>query len=69
MKARRDYIKAYGEFKAKGKDIDHKVPLAKGGHGNLSNLRAVSPHHNRSFLRNAGGHLVSQESKSERQHQ
>lgn len=67
VKARRDYIKAYGAHAAAGKDIDHKKPLAKGGDGNMSNLRAVTPFHNRSFLRDKHGHLVSQISKKERQ--
>lgn len=36
-----------------GKDIDHKVPLSKGGKNTKGNLRLVSPSTNRSFDRNA----------------
>lgn len=34
-----------------GQDVDHKVPLAKGGSNSDSNLRAASPHANRGFPR------------------
>jgi len=36
----------------KGKDIDHKVPLSKGG-GTKGNLKLTSPSANRSFSRKA----------------
>lgn len=36
-----------------GKDIDHKVPLSKGGTNHKSNLRLVAPSKNRSFHRNS----------------
>ena len=36
----------------KGKDIDHKKPLSKGGTNAPSNLRLVKPATNRSFKRN-----------------
>lgn len=36
----------------KGKDIDHIVPLSKGGTNAPSNRRLVSPSKNRSFARN-----------------
>jgi hypothetical protein len=36
-----------------GKDIDHKVPLSKGGTNAKSNLRIVAPAQNRSFDRNS----------------
>jgi hypothetical protein len=39
----------------KGKDIDHKRPLSKGGSNKPSNLRQVSPSKNRSFKRNSDG--------------
>lgn len=35
-----------------GKDIDHIVPLSKGGTNDKSNLRLVKPETNRSFKRN-----------------
>lgn len=65
VQARRDFIKANGADAARGKDIDHRVPLDKGGDGKLSNLRAVTPASNRSFRRDAKGSLVSQTSKRE----
>lgn len=37
----------------KGKDIDHKVPLSKGGSSAPSNLRLRTPSKNRSFSRNS----------------
>lgn len=36
-----------------GKDIDHAVPLSKGGTNAPSNLRLKSPSANRSFSRNS----------------
>ena len=36
-----------------GKDIDHVVPLSKGGTNAPSNLRLKSPTKNRSFSRNS----------------
>ena len=36
-----------------GKDIDHAVPLSKGGTNSPSNLRLKSPSANRSFSRNS----------------
>lgn len=67
VQARRDYIKEFGVHKARGKDIDHKNPLSKGGGGGIGNLRAVDPTTNRSFSRNADGSLKSQVSKKERE--
>jgi len=37
----------------KGKDIDHAVPLSKGGTNARSNLKLKSPSANRSFTRNS----------------
>ena len=37
----------------KGKDIDHVVPLSKGGSNAASNLKLKSPSANRSFSRNS----------------
>ena len=39
----------------KGKDIDHKRHLSKGGSNKPRNLRQVSPSKNRSFKRNSDG--------------
>jgi HNH endonuclease len=36
-----------------GKDIDHAIPLSKGGTNSPSNLRLKSPTKNRSFSRNS----------------
>ena len=52
--------------KGDGKDLDHRVPLSKGGSSNKSNLRVVSKSSNRSFSRNADGSMKSQTSKRER---
>jgi hypothetical protein len=38
--------------KRQGKDIDHVVPLSKGGTNEPSNLKLKSPSANRSFSRN-----------------
>lgn len=37
----------------KGKDIDHKKPIANGGTTSRGNLRLRSPHANRSYARNS----------------
>lgn len=39
--------------KRDGKDIDHRIPLSKGGSNTTSNLRLTSPSTNRSFSRNS----------------
>ena len=52
--------------KGDSKDLDHRVPLSKGGSSNKSNLRVVSKSSNRSFSRNADGSMKSQTSKRER---
>lgn len=52
--------------KGDGRDLDHKVPLSKGGSSAKSNLRVVSASTNRSFSRNANGSLKSQTSSRER---
>ena len=38
--------------KGDGKDVDHKVPLSKGGATSRSNLKAVPASANRSYKRN-----------------
>ncbi len=52
--------------KGDGKDLDHRVPLSKGGTSAKSNLRVVSKSDNRSFSRNKDGSMKSQTSKRER---
>ncbi len=43
----------------KGQDLDHKVPLSKGGSNTLKNARATTPSANRSFPRNKDGSMKS----------
>lgn len=63
-KARRMMMKAGKARKGDGKDVDHRVPLSKGGKTSMSNLRSVSRASNRSFSRRADGSLLNQISKS-----
>lgn len=51
VQARREMVKKYGKAALKGKDIDHKVPLAKGGTNAPSNLRVTSVKANRGWKR------------------
>lgn len=46
-----------------GKDVDHKVPLSKGGSNSKSNARVVSASANRSFPRNPDGSMKVRRSK------
>jgi hypothetical protein len=50
--AARRLLDAKGVDRA-GKDIDHSIPLSKGGTNGASNLRLRSPSSNRSFSRNS----------------
>lgn len=52
-KARRDAIKAGKVKKGDGKEIDHVIPLSKGGTNTAKNLRVKSASANRSFSRNS----------------
>jgi 5-methylcytosine-specific restriction endonuclease McrA len=52
--------------KGDGLDLDHKIPLSKGGSNTMGNTRVVSQKENRSFSRNADSSLKSQTSKKER---
>lgn len=62
-KARREMERAGLAHKGDGKDVDHKVPLSKGGTTDRSNLRVVSRTTNRSFSRNSNGTLKHQRSR------
>lgn len=64
--ARRQMVQKGLAHKGDGKDVDHKVPLSKGGTNNPKNLRAVPASQNRSFSRNRDGSLKNQTSKRER---
>ncbi len=63
--ARREALKKGLVHKGDSKQIDHKVPLSKGGTNAKSNLRVVGHSANESFKRNSKGGLVSQTSKRE----
>lgn len=45
--ARRAAVRKHGKVKLKGKDVDHIVPLSKGGTNNPSNRRIISASKNR----------------------
>jgi len=62
---RRHALAAGTVHKGDGKEIDHKVPLSKGGAPSGSNLRVVSAASNDSFKRSSSGALVSQTSSRE----
>ncbi len=47
-------------------NLDHKIPLSRGGTSAKSNLRVVSESRNKSFSRNKDGSMKSQTSKRER---
>lgn len=49
--ARAEMVKEGRASKGDGKDVDHKVPLSKGGSTGKSNLRVKSVHANRSYKR------------------
>jgi hypothetical protein len=66
-KARAMMVRMGLAHKGDGKDVDHKVPLSKGGDPiSRTNLRVVPAGVNRSFSRNKDGSLKSQTSKRER---
>lgn len=50
-KARREAEKDGSVHKGDGKEVDHKVPLSKGGSNDKSNRRVVSRKTNRSYAR------------------
>lgn len=64
--ARREALAEGTVKKGDGKQIDHKVPLSKGGSNSKDNLRVVSHSKNESFARNKDGSLKSQTSKKEK---
>ena len=64
-KARRIAEAYYGASAIRGRDIDHKQALSRGGKTTLSNLQIAKPSENRSFKRNSKGAMVSQISRKE----
>lgn len=56
-KARRMLTREGVVNKGDGKDVDHKIPLSKGGTSARSNLRAVPASKNRSVKRNKDSSL------------
>ena len=52
-KARRELMKAGRVSKGDGKEVDHAIPLSKGGTNTTKNLRVKSASANRSFSRNS----------------
>jgi 5-methylcytosine-specific restriction endonuclease McrA len=64
--ARRDALEAGVVKKGDNKQVDHKVPLSKGGSNSKDNLRIVDHSKNESFARNKDGSLKSQTSKKEK---
>ncbi len=60
---RRQFEKAGKVREGDGKDVDHKVPLSKGGSNSASNGRVVSASANRSFPRNPDGSMKIRRNK------
>jgi 5-methylcytosine-specific restriction endonuclease McrA len=56
-KIRREAIKKGMVKRGDGKDLDHKVPLSKGGSNTLKNVKVTTPAKNRSFKRNKDGSM------------
>lgn len=57
LAARRAAVKSGKVTTGDGKDLDHKVPLSKGGSNKPSNLRVSTPSKNRSFPRKKDGSM------------
>jgi 5-methylcytosine-specific restriction endonuclease McrA len=55
-KARREMEKKVGAAAIKGKDIDHKKPLDRGGSNAMSNLRISSVKANRNWRKGKSGY-------------
>lgn len=55
--ARREMEKAGRVSKGDGKDVDHMIPMAKGGGNGGGNLRVTSKSKNRSFPRTSGARM------------
>ena len=57
-KARREAEKKGKVKKGDGKELDHKVPLSKGGSRSTKNTRVVSRKTNRSYKRDANNRPI-----------
>jgi 5-methylcytosine-specific restriction endonuclease McrA len=57
LKLRRQMVAEGKVHKGDGKDVDHKVPLSKGGSNTQANARIRTPGQNRSFPRNSDGSM------------
>jgi 5-methylcytosine-specific restriction endonuclease McrA len=55
--ARRELERQGKVHKGDGKDVDHRVPLSKGGSTGLANVRVVAASKNRSYARNKDGSM------------
>jgi 5-methylcytosine-specific restriction endonuclease McrA len=64
--ARREANESGVTRKGDNTNLDHRVPLSKGGTSAKSNLRVVSESKNKSFSRNKDGSMKSQTSKREK---
>jgi hypothetical protein len=55
--ARREMMEKGVVRKGDGMDVDHRMPISKGGSNGASNLRAVGKSANRSFPRTKSGKM------------
>jgi len=63
-RARRELVHLGMVHKGDGKDVNHKVPLGKGGAPtSLTNLNVESEHVNRSFPRRPDGSMIANHPK------
>ncbi len=57
-KARRQMEREGKVQKGDGRDVDHRVPLSRGGSSDRSNLRVQSKSNNRDFKRDSKGRPI-----------
>jgi len=62
-RARRKAVKMGLVRPGDGKDLDHSVPISKGGSNSTKNFRVRSKHANRSFPRNSDGSMKANHPK------